>query len=563
MTSRRRSTPVLGAALLSVAAIAPALLPAPAAAADAVTPQVPTALDSAAALTYLATSQQADGGFDLSGFAGFETPDAIHAIAADANQGRPWDPAVAAAAVRRFQKDGNDPFDAIDDLVDGAKEPDGDAAGAQAAKIVALVVGPTGQSATDFDPSGDSAAPVDLLARMNLHRTEAGGYDFGAVFNGSLYAALALDALGQPVPAGLVAQIRAAQRPDGSWNYAGDQVADSPGEVDTTSVAVLALSAAGLDTADETVADAVTFLAGGQQTSGAWQAFGNDDPNSTSLAALALSAVKVDLTRPAWRVPFGGVASSSYVSPYAWLASRQLSTGRIASPNDSSGVNTFATAQAIQAVSPQWHLRTEQADLVAALSQRLASSASTAGTIGHATVSPNPSNGYARERAAHAVAMSQSGRETAAEALFQRAFERSLDSAGRAYWSAQLVSDSRSRVLVRLTGSPEFYARSGSTTAGYVLNAYRAVLGRAPDTAGKAYWSQRLDAGEPVSIIAADLVASREYRQKEVDIAYQQMLGRNADAGGRAFWTDRLATTRVEAILAGIGGSAEFYRRHA
>ena len=102
----------------------------------------------------------------------------------------------------------------------------------------------------------------------------------------------------------------------------------------------------------------------------------------------------------------------------------------------------------------------------------------------------------------------------------------------------------------------------GSTTEGFVENAYRAVLGRSPDTAGRAFWSQRLDAGEPVSIIADDLVASREYRQNEVDLAYQQMLGRNADASGRAFWTEALATTRVEAILAGIGGSAEFYRIH-
>jgi hypothetical protein len=246
------------------------------------------------------------------------------------------------------------------------------------------------------------------------------------------------------------------------------------------------------------------------------------------------------------------------VSPYAWLAGRQLADGRIASPNDDFGINTFPTAQTVQAVSAQWHLRTEQRDLVAALAQRLAASSAAARTLGHATVGPNVSTRAARERTAHAVAMSQSGRETAAEALFQRAFERGLDAAGRAYWSGQLVHDSRSRVLVRLTGSPEFYARSGSTTAGFVDNAYRAVLGRGPDTAGKAYWSQRLDAGDPVSIIAADLVASREYRAKEVDIAYQQMLGRDSDAGVRSCWTERLATTRVEAILAGIGGSAEF-----
>ena len=189
----------------------------------------------------------------------------------------------------------------------------------------------------------------------------------------------------------------------------------------------------------------------------------------------------------------------------------------------------MVSAATVQAVSAQWHLRTEQRDLVAALAQRLAASSAAARTLGHATVGPNVSTRAARERTAHAVAMSQSGRETAAEALFQRAFERGLDAAGRAYWSGQLVHDSRSRVLVRLTGSPEFYARSGSTTAGFVDNAYRAVLGRGPDTAGKAYWSQRLD------VLAA-------YRLSYVE-------GGMDSLGG--------------AILAGIGGSAEFYRRHA
>jgi hypothetical protein len=560
MTSRRLSRLAVGAALLAPTVAVASVLPP---AASAVTPAPVGPVDVGAALGYLDASQQSDGGFDLSGFPGFETPDVIHAVAAAATVGGPWDPAVAAAAVRGFEVGGRDPFDAIDALVDGVAEPEGQAAGAQAAKIVALVAGPTGQSATDFDPAGNSAEPVDLLARMDRHRTEAGGYDFGAVFNGALYAALALDATGRPIPAGLVAQIRAGQREDGSWNYAGDLDPENAGEPDTTSLAVLALSAAGLDTTDPTVADAVAYLAGGQQPSGAWQAFGADDPNSTSMAVLALSAVQIDVTDRAWAVPFGVAPAAAYVSPYAWLAGRQLPDGRVASPNDDFGINTFPTAQTVQAVSAQWHLRTEQVELISALADALASSSAAARSVGHAIVGPNVSHRPSRERTAHAVAMSQPGRETAAEALFQRAFERGLDPSGRAYWSAQLVRDSRSRVLVRLTGSAEFYARSGSTTAGYVDNAYRAVLGRSPDTAGQAYWSQRLDAGEPVSTIAADLVASREYRAREVDLAYQQMLGRAADTGGRDFWTERLATTRVEAILAGIGGSAEFYQRHA
>ncbi len=553
--SRRTTRPAIGAAILAPALLVPSVL-APAAGAAEPTGRAGT-------LAFLVAHQQADGGFDVGGFPGFETPDAVMAIAADHMVGGVWSTSAAGAAVAGISKDGKDAFDSLDALVDGVGDASSDAAGAQAAKIIALAVVPTGQSATDFDPADNSASPVDLVARMNLHRQADGSYDFGAQFNGALFAALALEALGESIPAGLVTQIREAQRSDGSWNYAGDQAEDSPGETDTTAMAVLALSAAGLDTNDATVKKAVSFLAAGQQASGAWQAFGADDPNSTAMASIALSAVKIDLTSAQWRSAFGGTVPANYTNPYAWLVAQQASDGRIASPNDSYGVTTFATSQAMQALAAQWHLRDEQTSLVGSLAARLAADAPTAVSLGYSAIGPNVSIGVARERAAHAIAMSQPGREVAAEALFQRAFQRGLDNAGRVYWSGELVRDSRSRVLVRLTGSPEFYERSGSNTAGFVENAYRAVLDRAPDTAGKAYWSQRLDAGEPVSVIAADLVASREYRQNEVDIAYQQMLGRAADAGGREFWTDRLATTRVEAILGGIGGSAEFYRRHA
>lgn len=554
MTSRRLLAVGLGSALL-----APFVLPAgPSGAASG-----PEAVDVPAAYGYLASVQQADGGFDLSGFPGFETPDVAFAIASTAQDEAGWSTADALAAVRSVSTGGNDALDSIDDLVDGAEDPESVAAGAQAAKIVALVAGPTGLPATDFDPSDDSDEPVDLVARMNVHRSDDGTYAFDAQFNGVLYAALALEVVGEPIPASLVDQIADAQRGDGSWNFAGDLDPDSDGEVDTTALALIALAAAGHGTTHPTVAAGVAYLAKGQQPSGAWQAFGADDPNSTAMAAITLSTLKLDVTDPTWTVPFGVPAASSYAGPYAWLGSQQLNGGRIASPNDEYGVNTFATAQTVQATSWQWHLRQEQVALTEALIEALAADSAMPFPASWGGVGPNPSIRSARERAAMEIAMSQAGRETAAEALFQRAFGRSLDSSGRAFWSAELVTDSRSRILARLTGSAEFYERSGGTTATFVDAAYQAVLGRGPDAAGRAYWIDRIDGGAAVESVALDLVSSREYRAKEVDVAYQQMLGRNADAGGRTFWTDRLATTRVEAILAGIGGSAEFYRRHA
>lgn len=510
--------------------------------------------------TWLVSQQQADGGFELAGMAGFETADAILALAA-ASHDTVWDTVEARASVLAVKNGAATPLSAIDALVDGVEDPESDAAGAQAAKVVALVAGPLGLSATDFDPAGDSAEPVDLIARMDVHRDAAGAYDFGALFNGSLYAALALDAIDAEIPAGLVAQIVDAQRSDGSWNYAGDQDPDTLGDIDTTSLAILALGAAGRDTTDAAVRAGIEHLASGQQANGAWQFFGADDPNSTAMAAIALSGLQVDVADSGWRGEFGVAGATA--SPYGWLRSQVDTEGRVVSPNDEWGVNTLATSQSLQALSNQWHLRQERRDLLEALAATLASSRDDGARAGDAVLGANPSSRSAREGSAFAVSMSQAGRETAAEELFQRAFGRSLDQSGRAYWSGELVHDARSRVLARLTGSAEFYEASGGTTASFVENAYQVVLGRGPDTAGRAYWEGRLDNGAAVESVALDLVSSHEYRANEVDLAYQKMLGRNADSGGRNFWTDRLKRTRVEAILAGIGGSAEFYRRHA
>jgi hypothetical protein len=167
----------------------------------------------------------------------------------------------------------------------------------------------------------------------------------------------------------------------------------------------------------------------------------------------------------------------------------------------------------------------------------------------------------ARVKAAGAVLNSSYGREAAAADLFVQAFGRTIDPAGRAFWSKKLLTISRPEMLSRLTGSPEFYRLAGGTTPTFVDAAYEAVLGRSPEPAGRAYWIGRLDKGVPVEQIARSLVASTEYRRQQVDAAYQELLGRSADAAGRAYWTTRLATTRIEVLLAGIAGSREFLER--
>jgi hypothetical protein len=541
---------------LGLAVLAPVVAPA-----GAATP--PTGKERAdLAAAWILDQQQADGGFELAGFPGFETPDVVLALAAHANISGPWVPAEALTAVRAAQTDGGlDALDAIDALIEDEATPESDAAGARAAKIAAIVAQPLGLSTTAFDPASDGGL-VDLEARIDVHAQPDGSYDFGAQFNGALYTAIAIAGSGSDVPAGLVSQIRAAQRGDGSWDYTGTGGATGS-DVDTTALALIALRSARVATTDADVVEGIEWLAGTQQASGAWQSFGTDDPNSTSLAAMALTDQRIDLTTSGWRTTYGAPVSGTYVSPYTWLTSQQQTDGRIASPNDGFGVNTFPTSQTLQAQAGQWYAALEMEALVDAWSLVLASPAATPATgYGLADIGGlggNASVKVARTVAAGAVVNGLDGRKAAAADLFQQAFGRTIDPSGSAYWSAKLATLSRPEVLARLTGSSEFYRRAGGTIPSFVDKVYVSVLGRNPDPSGRAYWIKKLQGGTSVQAVARSLTASNEYRRKQVDAAYLRVLDRAPSADERTYWTARIATTRIEVLLAALASASELY----
>lgn len=520
------------------------------------------------AKAWLITQQQADGGFEVAGAPGFETPDAVLALASSYQTGATWDRASALAAVQATDNGvGKDPLDSLDDLVDNEEDPTGIAAAARAAKVIVLVADPLGIDPTDFDPSDDSASPVDLVARVTGRQAQDGSYDLGALFNGVLFTAIALRTQGIAVPDGLHAQITAAQRPDGSWDYTGTPDAESGGnDIDTTALALLALGATGATTADGNVADGVAFLAARQQASGAWQSYGSDDPNATAMASIALSDLHVDVTTAAWRTAFASPATGTYKSPYAALRAMQATDGHITSPNDSPewGTNTFATTQAVQALARQAYLVSERETLLAQWSERIASPAAEPITtnaieLGSDVLGNNPSTASARLAAATAMVNGQKGREAAAADVFQQAFKRTIDPSGRTYWSTKLITISRPEMLSRVTGSSEFYRKAGGTIPTFVDAVYLSVLSRAPDPSGRAYWIGRLNAGRSVEAVARSLVASTEYRRTQVNRTYAWVVGRAPTSGERDSWMVKIATTRIEVLIATLAGSAEFY----
>ena len=295
------------------------------------------------ATAYLQRQQLADGSFETAGFPGFETPDAVLAIAENAQLQAKWSRPQARAAVAATTNGGVSALHAIDDLADA-----GLSAG-QAAKLVVLVAKPLGLSLNKFDPDRDGA--VSLKAIVAAGKQPNGSY---GAFNATLYAAIADRVLGTPIPPDTLALIRSAQEAGGGWNFAGDNTGDFA-DIDTTALALQALVGAKVKKDDVDLRQGLAYLAHLHTASGAWQSFGSDDANSTAVAIMGITAAGFDPAASCWRdtaVP--ALKGTGYASPTAWLRTQQLGDGRIKSPNDGFGINTFATSQTIQALRREW-----------------------------------------------------------------------------------------------------------------------------------------------------------------------------------------------------------------
>ncbi len=313
----RVSSPVCAGILLSALALGASATPA---GADTVTDD---------AVGWLATQQQADGGFEVAGFPGFETPDAVLAIASNAQTTTTWSTSEALTAVQAVQQvSGNDALDYLDDFVDAGIQ------GGQAAKLIVFVTAPLGLDPTDFDPQGDTTPAVDLTADLDNIPP--------SFYNSFLVADLARVVLGEPVHQDHVQVACEAQKADGGWAFDGDPDSSTPSDLDSTGFSVMALATAGVEPTDDVLADAQAFVEGGQQISGAWLSFGSEDPNATALAILALTALGLDVT---------GLAHD----PDAWLRSQANADGHINSPVDAfPPINTFATSQTVTALHRNW-----------------------------------------------------------------------------------------------------------------------------------------------------------------------------------------------------------------
>jgi hypothetical protein len=104
-----------------------------------------------------------------------------------------------------------------------------------------------------------------------------------------------------------------------------------------------------------------------------------------------------------------------------------------------------------------------------------------------------------------------------------------------------------------------------------VIRLFRAYFGRNPDLSGLNYWTNRYRNGTSLNVISSSFATSSEFlrtygqlsNQAFVELVYRNVLGRAPDPAGLASWTGKLdskAKNRGQ-VMVGFSESSEFTRR--
>ncbi len=133
--------------------------------------------------------------------------------------------------------------------------------------------------------------------------------------------------------------------------------------------------------------------------------------------------------------------------------------------------------------------------------------------------------------------------------LYQAYFGRLPDLEGFDFWSMRIASGQGSleEVSQFFASGPEFQATYGDLSDAQFVNlVYSNVLGRNPDEAGRAFWSEQLAAGLDRGRLMTLFSESPEFigtsrAHVDVVVTYRGLLNRLPDGEGYNFWTGRIA----------------------
>jgi prenyltransferase beta subunit len=282
--------------------------------------------DIPAALAYLGTQQNEDGGFG-SGFSPESsvgsTADVVLAIIAAGG-----DPAS-------FDQGGNTPLTFLANNASSAVTA-GDLAKLTLAAIAA------GENPRSFGDQ-DSVSRLEGLVGAS---GKIGG-EMDNLVSHSL-AVLALSSAQRPIPAAAVDYLKAAQQENGGWAWDGSTATAS--DTNTTAFAVQALVAAGESAEADPIVRAMSYYEGIQNADGGWpyqspSDYGTStDANSTAVTIQAILAAGQDPTGAEWTTAEGNTSLAA-------LERLQNESGAFAWQEAMPDDNLLATVQALPAIA--------------------------------------------------------------------------------------------------------------------------------------------------------------------------------------------------------------------
>lgn len=142
-------------------------------------------------------------------------------------------------------------------------------------------------------------------------------------------------------------------------------------------------------------------------------------------------------------------------------------------------------------------------------------------------------------------------------------FGRAPDSAGAAFWRDQITSGTMTvaQVAAQFYGSTEYfqgYGNSDLTT--WVDDLYAKLLHRVADPAGRALWVG-VAQSDGRAAVTYPFYQSLESAHDRVTTLYETLLGRKPDTAGLDYWSDQVRVHGDVTLAASLAGSQEYYQR--
>ncbi len=129
------------------------------------------------------------------------------------------------------------------------------------------------------------------------------------------------------------------------------------------------------------------------------------------------------------------------------------------------------------------------------------------------------------------------------------------------YWRQFLAGGQTDEALAaQLLGSAEYYAKHDATNPDFIAGLYCDLLYRLPDSASLSYWLAQLGGGATRPQVAAQVLASAEYRTQLVAGLYLRFLRRQPTAAEQMYWVSQLQNGATDQqVIAAIASSQEYF----